>query len=231
MKNTRGLSAKISKEISAGFTLIMALLILVVVGLVGGTGWYVWNTKDKTDKNFKNSDSASSSTIQYVTLDDPTADWVEFSSSEGEYTLKHPPGWTRAANLENCNPGLFMAGARNGKWTGTCGSEDFGQITVYSVEGDHRSDYELDEGYTSVTRGTGIADGVSGVKMTGVTSGQRQESEIGTIGLEDGIEVTTYIFYAGGRTYPATYKETTPPSDALRDFNTMVQKKLRFSSS
>lgn len=72
MKNTKGLSAKISsaetskkflrtREISAGFTLIEGLLILVIVGLLGGTGWYVWNTHNKTANNSKNQNSIAAS--------------------------------------------------------------------------------------------------------------------------------------------------------------------------
>lgn len=212
-----------------GFTLIETLLLIFILLVLGGTGWFVWNTKDKTDKNFKDSDSASSSTIQYVTID--SSDWTEFSSSEGNYYFRHPPWWVRAPNLENCNPGLFMAGATD-KWTGACGSESFGQITVYSVEGNHTADYELDEGYTSITRSTVRVNGVSATKMTGVSSGQQQESEIGTVGLLDGIQVTTYIIYTNDRTYSATYREPLPPvPDGLRDFNTMMHKTFRFSSS
>lgn len=196
--------------------------------VLGGVGWYVWNAKNKTDNNFKNSDSANSSTIQYVTID--SADWTPFSSSEGEYSLRHPPWWERAANLENCNPGLFMAGSE-GKLAGRCGTESFGQITVSSVEGNHAGESELSTGYTDIARTTVTIGGISGTKMTGEASGQQQESEIGTTGLSDGVEVTTYIFYTNGRTYIATYRETIPPAGALRDFNTMIYKTLRFSAT
>lgn len=213
-----------------GFTMIEGLLILVIVGILGGIGWYVWDTRNKTSDTLANADSANSSAIKYVKNEkDPTADWVSYSNTEGSFSLKHPRTWVKASNLELCNPGLLLIGA-NADSVGRCASESFGQMSVASVAGDSSKEAELKDGYTKIVRTSARANGVTGVVMSAEASGQ-VENEFGIGGgLPAGTKVNTYIFYANGRTYTATYIKLSSYPDALSDFNLMVTKTLKFSS-
>lgn len=211
-----------------GFTLTETLLLVLVIAALGGTGWFVWTAKDSADKSYKNADSANSSTLEYVPKD-TTANWVSYSNAQGNFSLKHPESWVRASNLELCNPGLFLVGA-NEQSVGKCATESFGQMSVSSVEGDKSKQSELDEGYTKIVKTSAKANNITGVMMSGEAIGQ-EENEFGIGGgLPAGTKVTTYIFYANGRTYTATYIQLDSYPNALSDFNLMVTKTLKFSS-
>lgn len=210
-----------------GFSLVEGLLILVIVGLLGGAGWYVWNAKHKTDKNFNNADSASSSTFLYASRpnEDIAPDgWKYYADEAGDFSFYYPPSWT--LQYKGCNPGLVLLGA-NERSAGRCGTESFGQITVYSKEGPPTSESYLREvhGYTNIQRfDAPEVDNIIGSKQSGEASGQQQESEIGTTGLADGTEVTFYLFYDqdADRTHTATYRQLAGTPDVLADFDRMV---------
>ena len=210
-----------------GFTLVEGLLILIILGLLGGTGWYVWQSKDKTDKSYKNSDSANSSTFLYASRpnEDVAPDgWEYYFDEAGDFSFYYPPSWI--LQHKGCNPGLVLMGA-NERAAGRCGTESFGQITVYSKEGPPTSESYLREagGYTNIRRHDApTADDIIGSKQSGKAIGQQQESEIGTTGLADGTEVTFYLFYDqdANRTHTATYRQLEGAPNVLTDFDRMV---------
>ena len=210
-----------------GFALIEVLLLIFIAMALGGTGWYVWNAKKETDKNFNDSNSASNSTFLYASRpnEDIAPDgWEFYANHEGDYAFYYPPSWT--LQDKGCNPGLVLLGA-NEQSAGRCGTESFGQITIYSEVGEVTSASYLQEGngYRNVRwHDAPEAGGIIGAKQSGEASGQQQESEIGTTGLPDGTEVTFYLFrdQEDGRTHTATYRQLPGAPNVLADFDRMV---------
>ncbi|OVE79336.1 hypothetical protein BVY00_00710 [bacterium G20] len=59
--NQKGLSAKIPKEISAGFGLIEALLVILILAVASFGGYWVWHTHHKNKTSTANTTPATSS--------------------------------------------------------------------------------------------------------------------------------------------------------------------------
>ncbi len=62
-RNQNGLPTKISKEISAGFGLVEALLIIIAAGIVGFGGYYIWHNQ----RNTKSTTTSTSQTAKTTT--------------------------------------------------------------------------------------------------------------------------------------------------------------------
>lgn len=229
-----------------GFGAIEALLIVVIIGILGFTGWYVWNSHKKTNSIYNAANQVNSSTTTYPKGSakkkpavDPTADWVAYSSKEGQYSLKYPKTWVTFAEPKLCTEGLLLLGA-DSKSVGTCGSENFGQISIVSTSGDSQKDSELstatsgigDLGFKDIVTTSVTLNGVKGEKQTGTSTGADIQ---GPPTLPKDTKVTKYIFYTNNRTYVAKYVSGDYNSkaypDAMSDFDTMVTKTLKFSAS
>lgn len=210
-----------------GFTVIEGLLILVILGMLGGLGWFVYSSNTKTNKTLDDADAANNSTFSYArrASEDIAPDgWKYYFDEAGDYSFYYPPTWS--LSHKGCNPGLVLLGP-NEQFTGRCGTEYFGQITIYSEVGEVTSASYLreGEGYVNVRRHDApTAGGIVGSKQTGEASGQQVESEIGTTGLPDGTEVTFYLFrdQEDGRTHTATYRQLEGAPNVLADFDRVV---------
>ncbi len=228
-------------ENNKGFALVEGILIFLILAILCGTGWYVWNARSKTNDSLAS--AATSSVAIYSKpkpkpVTDPTADWVTYSSKEGQYSLKYPKSWITAGNPEQCTPGILLLGA-DSKSVGSCGSGYFGQISIVSVQGDSLKDSELKAatsgsgnlGYKDIMSSTVDIDNAKGEKQTATASGEDTQ---GPTGLPKDTRVTKYIIYANSRTYLATYVsgdyQGKAYSDALSDFELMVTKTFKFSS-
>ncbi len=218
-----------------GFSPIQILLVLVVIGLIGGTGWYVWESRNKTSQTLADTSKAAGEaqkaekkkeTAKPAT--DPVADWVTYKSTVGVFTLKHPKTWVGAKSPELCSENLVLFGA-NAASVGTCASENGGQISVSSTEGNHDDEFALSPSQHSGIKSTVLAvDGIQGSRSEGTAKDQM--SGEGPGGLPDGTKVVQYIFVANNnRTYLARYVQGSDYPDALADFDTMVTKTLKFS--
>lgn len=213
-----------------GFSGIEALLIIVIIGLIGGVGWYVWNAKKESDKSLNQAsqtDITAAAKKKETTKveEDPTKGWKSYSSADGQYSLKYPNNWVQPERTDICSEGLLLLGSST-RYVGSCGSDNVGQISVYSVEGDKRSDYRLKKAdYPDLNNETIKVSGVDGEKQTGTL---KVESE--GIGPANNSKTTVYLFYANNRTYVATYILQPDFPDITNDFNLMVTKTFKFSS-
>lgn len=214
-----------------GFGMVEVIIILIVLALLGTVGWYVW--KKQNDKEKK----GASTTSQQTNKDNPaaveekapdaTADWTTYTNTPGKFSFKHPKTWVFASNPDACTPGIVLF-ASTIEAVGKCASGSFGQMSVSSVDGDMRTNYELkagtadDNGYIDITKSDVAIDGVPGVKYVGTASGQMG------MGLPDGTKVTQYVVSMNGRTYIANYTQRSTYPDALADFDLLVTKTLQF---
>lgn len=218
-----------------GFSALMLVLILIVLGLIGFTGWYVWDSKKKTDDSYKSASDSSQSipstqkkeSVSEITTADPTSEWVAYSNTAGEFSLKHPKNWVRAESPELCNPDIFLVGA-DSKSVGRCASEGFGQMSVFSTDGDQKSSNSLKniDGYGQFSESKATAAGVEGVRQTAVATGEVTGPGVPPKGTQE----VKYIFYTNGKTYVATYVQQSGFPDALSDFDLMITKTLQFKS-
>jgi prepilin-type N-terminal cleavage/methylation domain-containing protein len=213
------------KNKQKGFTVVEVLMVLVIVLLVGFAGWYVWNQRDKSDdKSTSTSTNKSADDAHEMTPEQsPTYGWKTYTNKEGMYTFKHPSDWVFADHLDWCAEGLALFASKKSA-VGTCASENGGQMSMYGADGDLRGQYKLGEGYVGVTEKKVTADGVEGVKISGIASGQAE----GLGAYEDGTNVIYYVFYTNVMTYVAGYvHEASFPDDAIT-FEMLVTDTLTF---
>lgn len=213
------------KRNQKGMLGIEGVLMLIIVGLLAFIGWYVWHTKQTTNATLN---GAASQQIVPET-EDPTKDWVSYSSAEGKFSLKYPKTWVKAPNTDQCTLNFLMLGGDQAS-AGVCASEKLGEVIVTSVDGQNnvqnaqfsKTDYP-DVAISKVT-----VNGVAGQKITG-TYHTNQTTIVK--GLTDNTKVTGYVFVTGGKTYVALYQQQPNMPNVLKDFNLMVTKTLKFSAS
>ncbi len=221
----------VKKTNNNGFSAVEGLLILVIVGIAGFVGWFVWHSQ-RAINDTQNATVQGQGTIvktskevtgnKVTTVVDPTASWVSYTDIVGKFSLKYPPSWVKASNPSLCSPGIFLFGPSKAT-VGACGSENFGEVFITSVDGDHRSDSELSTGYQKLVKTDVTVSQVVGKKESGTTHNQQ-----GMGAFPDGVKEVRYIFYTGGRTYVVGYDQHAAMPDVLSDFNLIVTKTLKF---
>ncbi len=218
---------KMKKLNNSGFGAVELIIILVIIALLAGGGWLFYSRRHKTTTTTtKTSVTASTSTTK--TEVDPTADWVSYSSKEGEYSLKYPKTWSTATNADKCADGLLLLGA-DAASTGKCASDFGGQMQFVSTAST-KDTYSLGSSYIDTTSEVVTVNGVTGRKLTGTYKSDGSEM-VG--GLKDGAKVTVYVFVTNGRMYTMSYYSASASADypdALSDFNTLVTKTFAFHS-
>lgn len=214
----------------SGYGAIEAVLIVVVVGIIGGVGWYVWKSQNETKDTLDNLSSAQNdpqkAEKKAEPAVDPTKDWIVFKSDKGKFTLKHPPSWVTAKDLDYCGGRALLVGADE-KSVGVCASENGGQMVIQSMDGDNTSNYQLKNGFVNVKSSTININGMDGTKSIGEAKGQ-QDGE-GIPGLPDGTKVVSYSFFSKGITYTAMYTQLASYPNVLSDFELLVTKTLQFN--
>lgn len=230
------------KRTGIGFFRIVVLVIFL--GVAGFLGWFVWQSKTNTEKSLSNTERAQSEVIgnreknteirDQVPAGDITADWTPYSSQKGKFSLRYPKTWVQPTNRDSCSPDLFDRAVYLGPDAESvlkCASEYFGQMSVSSVDGDKKSDYDLGAGYKDVTRKDVVVNGVAGQRVSGVTTAPSADVTFSPI--EGTVEVR-YIFFTNGATYIARYTQApkghSPSANVLSDFDLMVTKTLKFSA-
>jgi uncharacterized membrane protein len=207
---------------SRGFGLIGVLIVIAVLVVAGGAGAYVYHRDHKA----KSAASANSSTQTQTTTTttpsqsvDPTAGWVAYTSTSGKFSLKYPKAWVTAANLSQCSDGIFMLGADN-KSVGTCGSNNFGQMTVTWQP--VRTSCGLTSTYwtTNSTQAV-MVSGINGTETTGTAKAGGS--------VPEGTTTVQYCLTKNGTMYVADYTQLSTYPDVVSDFNTMITKSLTFN--
>lgn len=226
----------------AGRRFIQTVVLLVILGVVGFLGWFVWQAKYHTEKSLDNTSQAQGTTTKNTERPaetsapaDLTADWTPYTSDTGKFSLRYPKTWVQPLNRDLCTPELFERALYLGPDAGSvlkCASEYFGQMAVFSVDGDKRGDYGLGADYKDITKREVTVNGVTGQRISGVAVAPSPDA--GFAPTEGTIEVH-YVFYApNGTTYVARYTQApkghSPSTDVLSDFELMVTKTLKFSS-
>ncbi len=218
------------------------LVLIIFLGVAAGLGWYVWQSKRNTDKTLSNTTLGQGTIAKNTekqtiapTPPDITSDWTLVSSDKGKFSLRYPKTWVQPVNQDACTASLFDRAVYLGPDAGSvlkCGTEYFGQVSVLSVDGDKRGDYDLGSGYKDVTNKEVTVNGVVGHRIAGVAVAAAPDAVFapatGTIEVH-------YVFYTPtGVTYVAKYtqapKGNSPSTDVLNDFDLMVTKTLKFSS-
>jgi hypothetical protein len=205
------------------------VLILVVAVLAIGLGGYVRYQQIQTKKA---QDGAANGVVvskhhKSVTVKegpgfDPTANWTNFSSVKGKFSLKYPPSWSKVVCDSN-DATVYFGG--NAKSVAICNSGFTGQMAVYAQTGDKRASYKLTgEDYSGISSSTAIVSGVAGTKESGTSVGNGVNAGAGD-------KLTRYVFFTNGITIVADYSEKLGNKDfqnVSADFDTVVQKTLKF---
>jgi hypothetical protein len=215
-----------------GFSAVAALLIIVLIGIIGGTGWYVMQANKKTNDALNNAGlgtvakaSKKKQTTPPPSQADPTANWIAYSSKDGNFSLKYPSTWKTAMHPEACATGVFMLGAEDAS-VGKCGTENFGQMTI-TWRNDRTTCGDLNsDSWTINSKETVMVSGKSGVKQTATA----KSPGFGLGAVPEGTKTVQYCFVANDATYIANYTQLSTYPDVLSDFNLMVTKTLKFSS-
>lgn len=211
---------------SKGFGLVGLLAVIVALVVLGGAGAYVYhrdhrvkNTTTTTSSSSKISAQTSKSATTSSQSVDPTAGWVTYTSSTGNFSLKYPKAWVTAANLSQCQDGMFLLGA-NTTSVGACGSNNLGQMTVTSQP--VRTSCGLTSTYWTIntTQSVTVSD-VSGTETTGTAKDGAA--------VPEGTNTVQYCFIKNGTMYVADYTQLSTYPDVLPDFELMVTKTLTFN--
>lgn len=227
-----------------GIGLFRIIVLVVFLGVAGFLGWFVWQSKANTEKVLDNTDRAQSALLQNgekntekkdaASAGDITADWTPFSSEKGKFSLRYPKPWVQPTNRDLCSPELFERAIYLGADAESvlkCATEYFGQMSVSSVAGDKRSEYDLGTGYKDITKKDVVVNRAAGQRVSGVTTAPSPDAAFSPV--EGTIEVR-YIFFTNGNTYVARYTQApkghSPSDEVLSDFDLMVTKTLKFSA-
>lgn len=219
---------KKSQRGSIEIILIGLVAILVAIGL------YLWYGKTHLKGSVE---PVSKTTETPKATPDPTAGWKSFTSTSGKFSLKYPPTWVQPVHQDLCTPSILQNSIYLGPTADTvlhCASSYFGMIGVVSVDGDKSSQYVLGGNYAGSAIGSTYnsssvqdvkADGVSGKRFSGTV----KTSPDGPGSMPVGTKAVLYVFVTNGRTYMAFYtQQPTGNPDVLADFDTMIQKTLKF---
>jgi type II secretory pathway pseudopilin PulG len=216
------------KKNQKGYGIVELLLVIVLVGIFAFAGWYILDSNKTADTSLSSAEAVSSSTAKnskaLASAKDSTADWITYSSQDGQYMVKYPKSWATATHPELCTSGLLLLGA-NSKSVGSCGSENFGQISIWSLAVSGQVSQGLNRsGYMGVTKKAVTVNGIAGSRESATASGQASQPG----GLSDGTKVVDYIFTTNNRVYALTYVQNVSYPDALSDFDLMVTKTFQF---
>lgn len=199
--------------------------LIFLVGLALGAGLVYWQLNpligktSETDLNY-GKDSAAESEASV------TATWTEYSSREGQFSLRYNPKW-QTMICEDMGSTLYLA--PNAKAQAVCASEHGSQISVFSRSGDVRTELALNDDYSERKSEVVTVDGVAGRRE----QGKLVAESVGPGGDPIGSTLVVYYFYTNGRTYAATYRQTPTgdyTQDLLADFDLMIRETLKFSS-
>jgi hypothetical protein len=220
-----------------GFSAVMIILVVAVVAVLGGVGYYVYHNNNK--ETAKNSSTQSTNTLSSSnkTSTNLSTALKSYSDPGGKFSLKYPSTWVMASDPSACSPGILFLGT-DAQSVGKCGSENFGQISITTVEGNTQTDNDLngDPGFKGAqSRAVSVA-GVSGTRFQGVAGsdpgGEGDFSfQAGPHAYPAGSTVVRYLFFTNNTTYIATYVQH--PSgvgskDVLADFDKMIVDALQF---
>jgi hypothetical protein len=217
-----------------GFAALEALLLFVIIAIIGGTGWYVFKSKDAINQTYDSAGSLKSQSVSNVKVAD-TSKWIAYSSTGGHFSLKYPDNWVTASNPSACSDGIALFGPDE-QSVGKCATENFGQISVVSIEAASvdSSDLSTDPGFKNVKVSTVNVDSVSGKRIQ-VTAANDPGGEgdfsvqAGPTAYPVGTKVVEYLFYTNGRAYVATYiQKPTGSRDVMADFDTMMTMTFKF---
>ena len=211
---------------SKGFGLIAAVIVIAVLVVLGGAGAYVYHRDHKakpattsSTTGVASAQNKSTNTTASSQSADPTAGWITYTSTSGQFSLKYPKTWATAANLNQCQDGIFLLGA-DSKSVGTCGGNTPGQMTITWQP--VRTSCGLDSsGWTINATQAVTVSGVSGTETTGT-------AKVGD-SIPEGTTTEQYCFVRNGTMYIADYNQLATYPDVLSDFNLMVTKTLTFN--
>jgi hypothetical protein len=219
-----------------GFSTVVILLIVAVVAGLGGVGYYVYHSNNKDTKN---SSTQTPNTIHSSTKTSTNLSTAlkSYTDPGGKFSVKYPASWAAASDPSACSPGILLLGA-DSQSVGKCGSENRGQISITTSEGDVQTDNDLngDPGFKdSQSRAVSVAN-VSGTRFQGVAGGDPGGEgdfsvQAGPQAFPNGSTVVRYLFFTNNTTYIATYVQR--PSgvgskDVLADFDNMIVSSLQF---
>jgi hypothetical protein len=199
----------------SGFGTVRVAIVIVVVVLIGVVGF----TVNKSNNNDKSSQA------------NPTTNWVTYSDTAGQFSLRYPKNWVKAVRPDLCDKGTLLLGP-NISSVGACGSENFGEISVISGGIDEGICFDLDpSAYSDVSDESVTVAGIKGKKETGV---KKETAPVKGLNpaevVPTGTKVVNYCFNTTARSYLASYYQRPTNPDALNDFNLMVTKTLQFTN-
>ena len=217
-----------------GFSLVEGLLIFVIIGLLVFIGIYIHRSNEKVSKDLLPNSSITKPNYtkntgqkNVSTSADATANWQSFSSTDGMFSVKYPKTWVQPNNTQYCDKTLLAFGLYLGPNADTvlkCGSDGgFGEISIDSNK-ENNAGFDFKSDYTNVVKKSVVVDGVTGERISAISSGQQQL--LGS--LPDGTIVVEYTFYTNQKFYVAHYIQKATDPDVLADFDLMITKTLRF---
>lgn len=160
---------------------------------------------------------------------DPAADWKEYVSKDGKYSLKYPSKW----QADVCDPQatdlvLYLGPTKASSVI--CNSEHGSQIMVVSTPAVPTASEQIldDEYFDQKSSKKVVVDGVTGMRQ----SGRLKVDEAVFAPLGAGTIVVNYFFLPPGRSYILSYVQA-PSGDYAPDnlavFDYLAQKTLSFT--
>ncbi len=160
----------------------------------------------------------------------PYADWKNYSSTVGKYSLKHPANWQAVV----CNPAetdltLYLGPTKAS--SAVCSSGKPAQIRVVSTPAVPTfSEQNMSSNtYSDITSKKIVADGVTGKRQ----SGKLKADQGGPEAIPANTQVVIYQFLATGRSYIIIYIQTPTgdySSNSLKLFDSMVQNTFKINT-
>jgi hypothetical protein len=205
------------------------VLVAVVLAVVGVAVYASTQAKKTSDAKIQSSPSATPTPTP-----DPTANWTNYNSSTGKFSLKYSPDWKaytyNSYALTTCQKDakdnvLNIDTLKSADTAIGCGGGPIGQVHISSLEGakNMSASFSADTSlYADVKNETVTIDGVEGVRYSATSLQNLMQ-------LEKGEKTVEYHFYANGRNYSLVMEQHASSSDITNNFDLMV-KTLKFSS-
>lgn len=206
-----------------GFISLETFLIILVLAIIGGAGYFVYQAQNNTnatlDQAIKTTEELSNSKKAKAAKSTIPSGWVKYDG--GSLSFYYPSTWLKNV----CDQNNVLLGPDKDA-AGKCNSDAYPEVSVNWAIGDNGSDYHFNQdNYKGFQKADVKIDAASGYKESGTLN---LSDEFG-IGPPNGTKQVQYVLYGKGITIQFSYIQDPRFKDVSADFETMVNKTLKFN--